>query len=105
MEQLKTPIADGVLPDVNLYALAGTLQMRESCLAHQPVRNNASRDTHFSLVSLQIRRGRVLILVSQHGRRICPPKFARKRVQAQRLDLLQLLLTLFKLVARLKLQS
>src|ERR1700741_4697093 len=104
MEQLETPIADGVLPDVNLNPLSGTLQMREARLAHQPVRNDAPRYAPFPLVSLQIRRGRVLILLSQHSRRISPAKFARKGIQTQRLDLLQLPLTLFKLVARLKLQ-
>src|SRR5215475_1407581 len=57
------------------------------------------------LIGLEFRRGCGRIFVDDAGRRLCPAKLARERIDSQRSDLFEFFLALFKLVARLKFQS
>src|SRR6267143_1698130 len=104
VKQLKTALADNVLLYIHLDATSRSLQVGESGLAHQPERYDPSGHAHFALVSLQCRSGRLAILLHQRRRRIRPAKLPRIRIVPQRRDLLELLLALFELVPRLKLQ-
>jgi len=104
VKQLKTALADNVLLYIHLDATSRSLQVGKSGLAHQPERYDPSGHAHFALVSLQCRSGRLAILLHQRRRRIRPAKLPRIRIVPQRRDLLELLLALFELVPRLKLQ-
>src|SRR5271156_5906973 len=79
--------------------------MRESRLAHQPARNNASRHAHLYLLRLQLRGLRLPKLRHDRRWRMRPAKLVRKRRVPQRLNLFQFFLSLLELVARLKLQD
>ena len=105
MEELKAAIADSILPYIDLDALARALQVREAGLPHQPVGNDTPGDAHFPFVGFQFRPGSLLVGIDQRGRSVRPAKFARKWVEAQGLNLLEFLLALLELVARLKLQE
>src|ERR1700720_290583 len=79
--------------------------MDKTRLPHQPVRNDSPSHPHFSFfLRFQFRRLRRCILPNKIRRRVAPAKFPRKCFKSKSLYLLQLLLTLFKLVARLELQ-
>ncbi len=104
LEELEATFAHNILLYVDLDSLARPLQMRKTRLAHQSERNNAPGHAQFSLPCLQLRSGRLAVFSNQRRWRIRPTKFARKHVEAQRLDLLEFLLALLKLIARLKLQ-
>src|SRR5690349_8420186 len=104
MKQLESFFADNVFLHVDLDALASALQVRKTRLAHQAKRYDAARDTHFALSRLQFRCGRLGVLLYESSRCIRPAKFSWIWIVPQRLDLLEFLLALLKLVARLKLQ-
>ncbi len=101
----KAALADNVFLYIDLYALAGTLQMRKSRLAHQPERNKPPRHAYFTLVGFQL-CGRLLAILFHKSRgRVRPAKFSWKRFVSESFNLLEFLLALFKLLAGLKLQS
>ena len=104
LKQLESTLSDHILFHVDLKALSGALQVRETGLAHEAHRNDSSRDADFPLVGLQIGAGSLAKLGGQLRDRIAPAKFVRVCLQAKGLNLFELFLTLLKLFARLKLQ-
>jgi hypothetical protein len=79
--------------------------MCEPGLAHEAHGNQAAGDTNVVAVGLQFACRRLGICMHQLGRSMGPAKFARKWIKAKALNLLELFLALFKLVAGLKLQT
>jgi hypothetical protein len=79
--------------------------VRKASLAHQAHGQDSPSNSNLAAVSLQIGSGGLVKLAGQLGNRVGPAKFVWIRFQAQRLNLLQFLLTLLKLLARLKLQK
>src|SRR4029077_9223321 len=78
--------------------------MRESRFTHQPIGEDPSGNAHFALVCFQFRPARFAIFANQLPWRVRPAKLAWVGLVPQRLDLLEFLLALFELIARLKLQ-
>ena len=105
MKKLKPTLANNVFLYIDLYALAGTLQMREASLTHQPERNKPPSHAHFTLVCFQFSGRLFAIVFHKSGGRVRPAKFSWKRLISQSFYLLEFLLALFKLLAGLKLQS
>src|SRR5580704_14103619 len=56
MKQREPSLADNVFLYIDLYTLAGTLEMRETSLTHQPQRNEPASYAHFMLFSFQLGR-------------------------------------------------
>src|SRR5580693_5171437 len=104
MKELKAALSDNIFLYIDLYTFSGALQVRETSLSHKPIGDDTSGDAHLQLVGLQLRSRCRRKFVHQCGRRVRPAKLARERVKAQCLDLLKFLLTLLKLVPRLKFQ-
>ena len=104
LKDLEATLANNIFLYIDLDALPGALQMRETCLAHQPQRNDPSRDTYLVL-RIQLWAGFFPVFLDQGRRRIRPTKLAWIRIESERLNLLELLSSLLKLVARLELQT
>jgi len=105
MEQLEAFFAYHVFSHVNLYLLTCALQVSETSLAHQPVRNDAPRNPSFDPVGLKVGCGRVTKLGEEVGRGVGPTERARKGFVAKRLNLFEFLLPLQKLVLGLEMQE
>src|SRR5579859_1019707 len=104
VKDLETLVSDHILANINLYPLSVALQVRESCLSHQPVRHNTPGDAHVHLLCLEIRSRSRTVLFHKVCGSCRPAKFMRIWVQPRRAELFQLLQPLFKLVPRLKFQ-
>jgi len=91
LPKFKAGIADRVFLDVDLEALPVLLHVRETCLAHQPDRHDASRNPHRYPRRLQFlgRLPAVLCQNLRHG--VAVVEFSRISRMAESLDLLQLL--------------
>jgi hypothetical protein len=104
MKEFESLFSENIFLYIDLDALPGPLQVRESGFAHKPQGNDPPGDAYSLTVRLQLRTKGVSESFHQCGRRIRPAKFAGIRFMPQRLNLLEFLQALFKLVARLKLQ-
>jgi hypothetical protein len=104
MEKLEPLLPEHILPYVNLDLLAGPLQVRKPGFAHQPVRDDTTRNPGFLFVRFEIATGGRRILGRQVGWRIRPAKFPWKRFIAKRLNLFKFFLTLFELLSGLEVQ-
>ena len=105
MKELETLFTHNIFLYIHLNALTHPLQMGKPGLAHKPERDDAPRHAHFPLVGLQLGGGSRTELLHQGRGRIRPAELPRIRIMPQRLDLLELLAALLKLVARLKFQG
>src|SRR5580693_3208420 len=105
MKQLEPSLSDNVFLYIDLYALAGTLEMRESNLTHRPERNEPTSRAHFLLFRFQLCGWFFAMFFHKGSRRVRPAKFPRIRLIAKCLNLFKFLLPLLKLVARFKLQG
>jgi hypothetical protein len=104
MKELESLFSHNIFLYIDLNALPGTLQVRKSGFAHEPQGNDPPGDAHLLPVRLQLRPEAAPELLHQRSRRIRPTKFVGIRFMPQRLNLLEFLQALLKLVARLKLQ-
>src|SRR5207248_10573977 len=104
LKHLEATLADNILLYIDLDALPSALQMREACLAHEPQRNDPSRNAYLVL-RVQLWAGFFPVFLAQGRRRVGPTKLAWIRIESERLTLLELLSSLLKLVARLELQT
>ena len=104
MEKLEPLLPEHILPYVNLDLLAGPLQVGKPGFAHQPVRNDPTRNPGFLFVRFEIATGDRRILGHEVSWRIRPTKFPWKRLIAKRLNLFEFFLTLFELVSGLEVQ-
>src|SRR5215475_13614142 len=91
VKQFKTLVAKHIFARINLYSLARALQVRKTRFAHQAIADDASRDAYLMLVGFEFWRCCGRIFLDDAGRRLGPAKFARKRIDSQRSDLLEFL--------------
>src|SRR2546429_6178749 len=103
LKDLEATLANNIFLYIDLDAVPGALQMRKACLTHQPQRNDPSRDAYLVL-RVQLWASFFPVFLDQGRCRIGPTKLAWVRIESERLNLLELLSSLLKLVARLELQ-
>lgn len=104
VEQFETALADGVLPHIDLYTAAVSLQVSKTGLAHQPVGNHTPGYADFAPGRLQILRSGFAEGIRERARGIRPAKFAGIGIVTECPNLIEFFLPLLKLVARLEFQ-
>src|SRR5256885_8648081 len=63
VKDLENLVSDDILTNINLYPLSVALQVRESCLSHQPVRDDSACNSHINFLRFELRGGGLAILV------------------------------------------
>ncbi|GAC1638168.1 MAG: hypothetical protein NVS9B14_18540 [Candidatus Acidiferrum sp.] len=104
MEDLEALFANDVFADIHLNPSAISLDVSETSLAHQAVRDDASGHPHFDLLRLKVRRTGCTMFLHKLRRIRRPAKLVGVRVQTRRTKLFQLLQPLLKLVPWLEFQ-
>ena len=78
MEQLEALLSDNILPNVDLNALAGALQVGEAGLAHKAVGNDTAGDASLAAIGFKIASGGYTEFAEQISGGVRPAEFVGK---------------------------